>query len=114
MTSSQYQRGDEVLQKVSEFVLHQIGQEEVLGRLGGEEFMAVCPNTDPEQAATIASRLLDATRKLTFPDLAPSLRTTVSIGIAHLKPNETEATLVARADAALYRAKEAGRDRHRD
>lgn len=106
--------GDAVLRDAALAWKSQLRDLDLLGRLGGEEFMAVCPNTDPEQAATIASRLLDATRKLTFPDLAPSLRTTVSIGIAHLKPNETEATLVARADAALYRAKEAGRDRHLD
>lgn len=106
--------GDAVLRNAAAAWKTQLRDQDLLGRMGGEEFMAICPNTDQGQAATIALRLLEATRSLTFADVAPSLRMTVSIGGAQLQPNEAVAELVARADAALYRAKKSGRNRYVD
>ena len=59
----------------------------------------------------VANRLLEATRGLRFPKIDPGLRVTVSIGIAQCRRDEARDSLLDRADAALYRAKQRGRDR---
>jgi diguanylate cyclase (GGDEF)-like protein/PAS domain S-box-containing protein len=70
-------------------------------RFGGEEFLVLLPDTGPEQAAEIVERLRDATPK----------GQTCSAGLAGWDGSESSEDLVGRADAALYRAKAAGRDR---
>jgi diguanylate cyclase (GGDEF)-like protein len=80
--------------------------------VGGEEFVVVCPDTTLEQALVVANRLRDAANALRFPDIDPALRVSVSIGAAQArKADETCDALLDRADAALYRAKQQGRDR---
>lgn len=74
---------------------------DMLARIGGEEFVVLLPNTDAEQAKNIVERL-----RATVP-----LKQTCSAGIAQLKPNDTDAALMARADAAMYSAKRGGRNR---
>ena len=83
-----------------------------LGRIGGEEFVVVCEDTTLEQAVVVAERLREATAALDFYDVHPELRVTVSIGVAQsLRTGDTHEGVLARADAALYRAKQRGRDR---
>ena len=89
----------------------QLRDRDALGRIGGEEFAVVCAGTGPEQARAIAARLLEATRLLRLPEIDRTLRVSTSIGIAVAQPDDTRETLFARADAALYRAKQQGRDR---
>lgn len=103
--------GDAVLQAVARQWQAQLRDADRLGRVGGEEFVVVCPHTTLEQAHLVAQRLLEATRALRLPDIDPTLHVTTSIGLAQAQPGETRAALFARADAALYRAKQGGRDR---
>ncbi len=104
--------GDRVLQATTETWQAQLRGQDPLGRIGGEEFVVVCPDTGLDQALVVAGRLRDATGALRFDDIDPALRVSVSIGAAQArKPDETREDLFARADAALYRAKQRGRDR---
>jgi diguanylate cyclase (GGDEF)-like protein len=88
--------------------------DDVLARQGGEEFAVLLPDATLEQAQVAAARIRD---RLHEADIAhagsPSGRMTASIGIAAMAPGESVllGTLLTRADAALYRAKAAGRDR---
>ena len=84
---------------------------DLLARIGGEEFVVVCPDATLQKAHGVAARLLEATEALRFDDIDPALRVGVSIGIAQIQPGDTLATLHSRADAALYRAKQTGRGR---
>ncbi len=103
--------GDTVLRAAVEAWEGQLRGRDPLGRVGGEEFVVVCPDTTEEQATVVAGRLLEATRGLRFPQVDPELRISVSIGIAQCRRDEARDSLLDRADAALYRAKQRGRDR---
>lgn len=103
--------GDEVLRTVTACWKEQLRDNDALGRIGGEEFIIICPNTDAAQAQLIADRLLQTTRMMRLPEIAHDLLPiTTSIGIAQGQPNETREELIARADAALYQAKQQGRN----
>lgn len=82
-------------------------------RYGGEEMMAILPNTPQSLALVVAERLCARTREaVVFDDMrVPLPHITGSFGIATLKAGQDDRSLVETADAALYRAKEAGRDR---
>jgi diguanylate cyclase (GGDEF)-like protein len=82
-------------------------------RYGGEEILVVLPETPPAIAAMVAERLCEKMRNtVVFDDMrVPLPHITGSFGIASLTPGGDERTIVADADAALYRAKAAGRDR---
>lgn len=103
--------GDAVLCAAVQAWQEQLRGRDALGRIGGEEFAVVCAGATREQAQVIAGRLLDATRALRLPDIDPELRVGTSIGIAEAAPDEASEALFARADAALYRAKQLGRNR---
>ena len=103
--------GDAVLRATVEAWQAQLRGRDALGRVGGEEFAVVCAEAGLEQARAIAARLLEATRLLRLPGIDRALRVSTSIGIAMAQPGDTRETLFARADAALYRAKQQGRDR---
>jgi diguanylate cyclase (GGDEF)-like protein len=83
---------------------------DILGRLGGEEFAAILPGTI-DDAAVVANRLRAAFEAAGSAVAGCSLDATVSIGIASGLPGTDLKTLLARADAALYRAKNSGRNR---
>jgi diguanylate cyclase (GGDEF)-like protein len=83
-----------------------------VARFGGEEFVVLLPDTALVDARPLAERLREqvASQPLVQPNLKLSL--TVSIGVAEWRPGSDDATrLMMRADAALYRAKQGGRDR---
>jgi diguanylate cyclase (GGDEF)-like protein len=82
-------------------------------RYGGEEMMAVLPQTAEKLAVMVAQRLCQRMREaMVFEDMRlPLPHITGSFGVATLAPGQDERRLVETADAALYRAKEAGRDR---
>ena len=87
-------------------------EQDLLGRWGGEEFVALLAGADLEQAKAIAQRCIDslAEGSLQLAD-DEALVLGVSMGVASLRPVEGFDTLVRRADAALYRAKQSGRGR---
>jgi diguanylate cyclase (GGDEF)-like protein len=103
--------GDRVLAATSRAWTALLRDRDLLARIGGEEFVVVCPDTSMGKARGIAARLLEATEALRFEDIDPALRVGVSIGLAQAEADDTVAALLARADAALYRAKQAGRGR---
>jgi diguanylate cyclase (GGDEF)-like protein len=82
-------------------------------RYGGEELMAILPNTNRTLAVMVAERLCGRMREaVVFDDMRIALpHVTGSFGVASLMPGQDERTLVEAADEALYRAKQAGRDR---
>lgn len=103
--------GDAVLQAAMPLWQSQWRDADRLERIGGEEFAVTCPDTGLAQARVITQRLLEATRALRLPQVDASLRVSTSIGLAQAQPGESREALLARADAALYRAKQDGRDR---
>ncbi len=103
--------GDQVLQAIASTAQGALRQTDYFGRYGGEEFALVLTGTVVEGAMITAERVRTRIAALEFPEIGADLKVTVSIGIADLRANEeTEATF-KRADDALYRAKEAGRNR---
>lgn len=104
--------GDQVLARIAHACRDALRHIDLFGRYGGEEFLVLLPDTRLPYAWPVAERLRNAVAALSFDDLAPGLRVTVSIGMAQLGGGDGGLReLVARADAALYRAKANGRDR---
>ena len=104
--------GDRVLRAAADAWHTVLRGRDPLGRIGGEEFVVVCADTSLEQAMVVAERLREATTALRFDDIDPALRVTVSIGVAQSQQSDdSHEDVLARADAALYRAKQRGRDR---
>jgi two-component system, cell cycle response regulator len=109
-----HQRGDEVLVELTRRILGSVRtQIDVLARYGGEEFVIVLPETPPAGARVVAEKVRTAIGDEPFQsEDGPSLAVTVSIGVASYPADGMTADeLVAAADGAMYRAKEAGRDR---
>lgn len=103
--------GDAVLRHFVRLAEKNLRAEDVLGRIGGEEFAVFLPGTPVEGARHIAERLRsECAQAEVLHDGAP-IRFTVSIGVSTAKPDTTAADLMQRADDALYAAKKAGRDR---
>jgi diguanylate cyclase (GGDEF)-like protein len=104
--------GDRVLEVVSERLRAALRQDvDIAGRYGGEEFLIVVPQTGIEGARDCAERLRSAVEGASIDaETEAPLRVTMSFGVAQLSPGESGKDLIARADAALYEAKEAGRN----
>ena len=81
-----------------------------LGRLGGEEFIAVLPGTEVDGALRCAERVRDAVAR---DPVDPGLLITVSAGVAEYRRGESIPELLTRADQAMYAAKRSGRNRVR-
>jgi diguanylate cyclase (GGDEF)-like protein len=101
--------GDEVLRAVAVAIRGSLRASDLVGRYGGEEFLAILPNQRSEGAMVAAERVRRAVESLSFSD--ESLRVTISGGIATLDPGGRPEDLIARSDERLYRAKEEGRNR---
>jgi diguanylate cyclase (GGDEF)-like protein len=95
-----HQGGDDLLRKAAAAWKTALRAGDVITRYGGEEFGVILPSCSPDEALIVAERLRSA---------APE-GTTCSIGLASWRPGETHDELVARADAALYAAKNSGRN----
>lgn len=104
--------GDIVLTRFAKIARKAIRTTDIIGRYGGEEFLVVFPNTTVAQGLIIAERLRQAVADASFLlDNGQEINATVSIGFAEMLPKETSASLIERADAAMYTAKESGRNR---
>ncbi|MBL8050615.1 MAG: diguanylate cyclase [Anaerolineales bacterium] len=103
--------GDQILQRFTERCQKNLRAIDLLGRYGGEEFVILLPETNLQAAQVIAERLRQSIMNAPFTSDAGDLRITTSIGVAEAHQNETLNNLVQRADAALYKAKDSGRNR---
>lgn len=103
--------GDTVLRRSSTAIVEALRPIDTVGRWGGEELLVLLPDADLEEAYHAIERALAAVRALAFPVAETALRVTFSAGVAEATSGESLDDLVARADAALYEAKRAGRDR---
>lgn len=103
--------GDEVLRRFARTVFSNIRMVDKLGRYGGEEFLLVLPDTNADQALQIVERLRAIVAEMDWSKVAPDLTLTISAGLSEIASNDTPEDLLARADRALYRAKDAGRNR---
>jgi diguanylate cyclase (GGDEF)-like protein len=98
-----HQHGDHVLRSIAAALTGALRRGDTLFRIGGDEFAALLAVSDPAEALEAGLRLHDAVT-------AADLGVTVSIGVAVPRRGESDATLLDRADRALYRVKESGRD----
>jgi diguanylate cyclase (GGDEF)-like protein len=105
--------GDQALRTAARQLSIALRPSDFAVRYGGEEMLVVLPDTNLEVASTVAQRLCDRMQQaVVFDDMRlPLPHITASFGVASLVPGQDEQTLIAQADAALYRAKEAGRNR---
>lgn len=108
-----HQTGDNVLRKVGEVCRQIMREVDIVGRIGGEEFAILLPESDVKQAAEVAERLRQAIAEAVIRlESGGELRFTVSIGVAPQRTAEaTIDDLLNQADKALYEAKRTGRNR---
>lgn len=104
--------GDAVLRAVARHMHEQLRTEDALGRIGGEEFVAILPATDIAEARAVAERIREAIGRRHCLFNGEEIPASVSIGVAGREQGEADIDmLLQRADAAMYAAKRAGRDR---
>lgn len=102
--------GDAMLRLLADRLREVLRQADLIARIGGEEFAALMPQTALEAAQQAAERLREACDGLA-PDASGGAAISISAGVAEWRSGETLDHLLERADAALYRAKRAGRNR---
>lgn len=100
--------GDHVLRSLCQRIGQRLRRTDVFCRLGGEEFMVLCPGSNAEQARLLAMELWQGVRNLPVDGVG---KVTASFGVAGWRPGEGADALLLRADAGVYAAKQAGRDR---
>jgi diguanylate cyclase (GGDEF)-like protein len=104
--------GDAVLCRVARVLVGSLRPQDLLARYGGEEFAVLLPALDVPGALLVAERLREAVATPEHDEgHEPLPAATISIGVAAHQPRESLAMLLSRADAALYRAKQSGRNR---
>ena len=100
--------GDQVLISIAKILRLYCRDVDVIGRWGGEEFLIICRETDIDGAMVVAEKLRSLIADHVFPQVGHK---TASFGVTLVMPKESVEDALQRADKALYRAKEAGRDR---
>ena len=104
--------GDQVLQAVARRCRQAIREIDILGRYGGDEFAVLLPETGLDEGYLVAERLRLEVAKDPFPANQNALHITISLGVARVSAKVPDLeTLLEHADAALYAAKQSGRNR---
>ncbi len=103
--------GDEALRTFAITIFANIRGIDKFGRYGGEEFLLILPDTPQATAIRTLDRLRDIVSGLDWAAISPSMTVTLSAGVTSIRTNDTTDTVLSRADRALYRAKESGRNR---
>ncbi|WP_301583793.1 GGDEF domain-containing protein [Halomonas alkaliantarctica] len=99
--------GDQVLAALAKLLEDNLRAADYCARWGGEEFMILAPETSLKQAVKLADKIRCCIRKAQFPSIGS---VTVSLGVVEVTPDESQQSVMKRADNALYQAKEKGRD----
>jgi diguanylate cyclase (GGDEF)-like protein len=97
-----------VLEEFSRVLRENTREADALARLGGEEFVIVCRHSALDGCKALAEKVRERVAEHRFPRVG---QVTASLGVASCREDDTAATLLARADAALYQAKKLGRNR---
>ncbi|WP_026971381.1 sensor domain-containing diguanylate cyclase [Aliagarivorans marinus] len=105
-----HQAGDSVLRELRPFLLPILRDEDLLARVGGEEFAILLLGKGSAAALEVAERIRVETAKHVFMHQGMKMSITLSFGVAELSPTDSSDSVFGRADAALYRAKHAGRN----
>lgn len=104
--------GDKVIQAISQLLISETRDYDIIGRLGGEEFGVLLPQTDREKGLAIAERIRIAVEEQIIKCSQNSVKTTISAGLAQSVPTiETIDALIMKGDELLYKAKNSGRNR---
>jgi diguanylate cyclase (GGDEF)-like protein len=104
--------GDKVLARLGKVIKLLLRKMDSAYRYGGEEFTVILPETEGEEAETVAQRIRKSIKAIVFfPEPGREASITISIGMTQYKPKEEITVFVQRADKALYGSKEGGRDR---
>jgi len=104
--------GDEMLRSIAKVINEVVRRSDHTIRQGGDEFAVLMPSGTPAQAETVAEALREAIGEIVVSWAGKDYRVTISLGITALRPGDTDiAQVIARADAASYRAKSGGRNR---
>ena len=106
-----HQAGDEVLRIFAKVGKSSLRAGDMFARWGGEEFLLMLPDVTVAQAVECLERVRALLANTSFDAISPGLRVTVSSGVTDFHPEDTLETTVERADQAMYRAKQLGRDR---
>ena len=101
--------GDHALREAAACAKAQLREGDILGRVGGEEFLVLLPMTNRDAATILAQRMCSALADASFTQGPHTIRIPASFGVAELLPKEDASSWLRRADEALYRAKAAGR-----
>jgi diguanylate cyclase len=105
-----HRAGDRVLQSVAACFLAAVRGDDFVARIGGEEFVMLLTGTEIAHALLIANEVRTAVEALRFHFRGTPVRVTVSCGLAELKEHDGAGTVFDRADSALYRAKQGGKN----
>ena len=106
-----HQAGDAVIRSVARLLARQIRETDFVARYGGEEFVMLLVDTAPESAMAVLDKLRRSIAQHTVRVEGAQIRFTASAGLAEFRAGEEPDAVFARADRALYRAKQSGRDR---
>jgi diguanylate cyclase (GGDEF)-like protein/PAS domain S-box-containing protein len=107
-----HEGGDTALKKFAETIQALLRDSDHLGRVGGEEFAILLPETEMTEARQIAERLVRATADIAINSLRGTFGITISIGVTEIHPDDADVDhVLSRADQALYAAKADGRNR---
>jgi diguanylate cyclase len=102
--------GDEVLRTFAITLSANVRAIDRLGRYGGEEFLLILPDTPCDQAVRTLDRLRSIVSEVDWTTLSGMMNVTMSAGVSEVSREDSAEDILARADAALYRAKDAGRN----
>jgi diguanylate cyclase (GGDEF)-like protein len=103
--------GDLVLKELASGCVRRLRANDLMGRVGGEEFAAVLVESGLLQAAGVAERLRAMAERQQFHVAGQEVRVTISVGVAQVRPADDLTALLRRADEAMYEAKRKGRNR---
>jgi diguanylate cyclase len=103
--------GDNVLKILAELFRKRTRESDFIARFGGEEFMLILTETDPESALTVADKLRQTVEEANFHFRENKVPVTISCGLTGYREGDDKSSLYGRADTALYEAKQTGRNR---